>query len=108
MTRGAIGDRRCRWGGGPMIRDDDVEFHAPDPADPTWAETNYFGFYNAEHQLDWDAYALCRENLGGVQTTVCLNKQPDAHQPWKADYADSRGHCPIAEPRSLANYSLAS
>ena len=30
-----------------MIRDEDVHFHAPDPGEPTWAETNFFGFYNA-------------------------------------------------------------
>ncbi|MGQ0464338.1 MAG: DUF7065 domain-containing protein [Sporichthyaceae bacterium] len=89
-----------------MIRDEDVEFHATDPDQPNWAETNYFGFYNAEERLNVGAYALFRPNLGVVQTTVCMNSQPDALQPWKADYADYRGHCPIPEPRSLANYSL--
>lgn len=90
-----------------MIRDDDVEFHAADAGDPTWAETNYWGFYNAEHRLNCGVYALFRPNLGVVQTTVCLNSRDDALAPWQADYADYRGHCPIPEPRSLANYELA-
>ena len=33
-----------------MIRDEDVHFHAADPGESTWAETNFFGFYNAEAQ----------------------------------------------------------
>lgn len=90
-----------------MIRDTDVEFHETDAADPTWAETNYFGFYNAEHALNVGVYALYRPNLGVVHSTICMNSQPDAIQPWRADYADYRGHCPIPEPRSLANYTLA-
>ena len=35
-----------------MIRDEDVHFHAADPDEPTWAETNFFGFYNAEAKLN--------------------------------------------------------
>jgi hypothetical protein len=91
-----------------MIKPEDVEFHETDAGDPTWAETNYFGFYSAEHHLNCGVYALFRPNLGVVQTTVCINSQDDAIQPWRADYADYRGHCPIPEPRSLANYTLAS
>jgi hypothetical protein len=91
-----------------MIKPEDVEFHETDAGDPTWAETNYFGFYSAEHQLNCGVYALFRPNLGVVQTTICINSQDDAIQPWRADYADYRGHCPIPEPRSLANYTLAS
>jgi hypothetical protein len=90
-----------------VIRAEDVEFHETDADDPTWAETNYFGFYNAEHALNVGVYALYRPNLGVVHSTICMNSQPDAIQPWRADYADYRGHCPIPEPRSLATYALA-
>ena len=49
-----------------MITDEDAEFHAPTEPDPTWAETNFFGFYNAEERLNVGVYALFRPNLGVV------------------------------------------
>lgn len=89
-----------------MIKTEDAEFHEPDSADPTWAETNYFGFYSAEANLNCGVYTLFRPNLGVVHSTICLNSG-DALLPWHADYCDLRSHLPIPEPRSLLNYSLA-
>ncbi len=47
-----------------MIRDQDVHFHTPDSGLSNWAETNFFGFYNAEAKLNVGVYALFRTNLG--------------------------------------------
>ena len=58
-----------------MIRDEDADFHQPDRAHPTWAETNYFGFYNAEEHLNVGVYALFRTNLGTVTSSICMNSQ---------------------------------
>src|SRR5690606_20042912 len=46
-----------------VIQDVDAEFHFDD-SDPTWSETNYFGFYNAEHRLNVGVYALFRTTVG--------------------------------------------
>jgi len=89
-----------------MITDDDAEFHAPAEGDPTWSETNYFGFYSATEPLNVGVYALFRPNLGVVHSTVCMNSG-DAPHPWRADFCDMRSHLPIPEPRSLRNYILA-
>lgn len=90
-----------------MITDADAEFHAPDDVnDPTWAETNYFGFYSAEEHLNIGVYTLWRPNLGVVNSTITMNSQ-DAVQPWRADFCDLQAHLAMPEPRSLAKYSLA-
>jgi hypothetical protein len=99
-----------------MITDADAEFHAPDPGDPSWAETNFFGFYSVAgdgaagdgtaEPLNIGVYTLFRPNLGVVGSTICMNSG-DAPQPWRADFCDMRSHLPIPEPRSLASYSLA-
>ena len=41
-----------------MIAASDVEFHLPDADEPNWAETNFFGFYNADRRLNIGVYAL--------------------------------------------------
>jgi hypothetical protein len=89
-----------------MITDADAEFHAPDAGDPTWGETNFFGFYSADAPLNIGVYTLFRPNLGVVGSTICMNSG-DAPQPWRADFCDMQSHLPIPEPRSLASYALA-
>jgi len=86
------------------MQDHDAEFHGAD-ADPTWAETNFFGFYNAEERLNVGVYALFRPNLGVVSSTICMNSQR-AVTPWEADFCDMRAAMPIPEPRSLLDYQL--
>lgn len=87
-----------------MIADQDAEFHAPDQ-DRTWAETNFFGFYNAQARLNVGVYALFRTNLGVVSSTICINSQR-AVTPWEADFCDMRAAMPIPTPKSLLDYKL--
>lgn len=87
-----------------MINDQDAEFHSTDP-DPTWAETNFFGFYNAEERLNVGVYALFRPNIGVVSSTICMNAQR-AVTPWEADFCDMRAAMPIPTPRSLLDFKL--
>ena len=41
-----------------MITDADAEFHPPDAGEPTWGETNFFGFYSADVPLNVGVYTL--------------------------------------------------
>ncbi len=88
-----------------MLDDRDAEFHAFAPAQRNWAETNYFGFYNAEHCLNVGVYALFRPNLGVVSSSVCMNSRR-ARTPWEADFCDYRAALPMPESRSLLHYRL--
>jgi hypothetical protein len=88
-----------------MIRDEDVHFHAPDPGEPTWAETNFFGFYNDEAKLNVGVYALFRTNLGVVSSTICMNSG-FARAPWEADFCDLRASLPIPKSRNLSDFRL--
>ena len=78
-----------------MIRAEDAEFHAADPDDPTWAETNYFGFYNAEEHLNFGVYALFRRTSASSAHGL-HEPQPVPLLPWEADYSDFAGHLPDA------------
>ncbi len=89
-----------------MITAQDAEFHTPVADDPTWAETNYFGFYVPELRLNGGVYGLFRPNLGVVNTTVSLNSRK-VRAPWEAEYWDSQVHGPIPHNRSLLDYRLA-
>jgi hypothetical protein len=89
-----------------MIPAEDAQFHTPDADDPTWAETNYFGFYVPELRLNGGVYALFRPSLGVVNTTVSLNSRK-VRAPWEAEYWESQVHVPIPENRSLLDYRLA-
>lgn len=88
-----------------MIRNEDAAFHTPDPAQPTWAETNYFGFFNAEEHLNVGIYALFRTNLGTVTSSICMNSRRCITQ-WESDFCDMRSAIPIPEPRNLLDYEL--
>jgi hypothetical protein len=87
-----------------LIRDQDAEFHEAE-ADPTWSETNFFGFYNAERTLNVGVYALFRPNLGVVSSTICFNSGRSV-TPWESDFSDMRAAMPIPEPRSLLDFRL--
>ena len=80
-----------------MITAADAEFHQPDSDDPTWGETNFFGFYSAEEPLNVGIYTLFRPNLGVVLSTISMNSG-DAIQPWRADFCDHQAQLPIPEP----------
>jgi hypothetical protein len=88
-----------------MIHDSDAELHQPDPTKPEWAETNYFGFFNAEEKLNIGVYALFRTNLGVVNSTITLNSR-HVVAPWQAEYVDWHAALPFPESRSLLNYRL--
>ncbi|MFS8035493.1 hypothetical protein ACI7BZ_00775 [Xanthobacter sp. AM11] len=89
-----------------MIQDCDAEFHAPDKDKLNWAETNFFGFYNAEEKLNVGVYALFRTNLRTVNSTICMNSG-FAAAPWQADYVDYQSVIPMPEGCSLLDYTLA-
>jgi hypothetical protein len=90
-----------------MITPEDVEFHPVENGSQIWAETNFFGFYNAEEQLNIGVYALFRPQLGVVHSTISMNDH-DAYEPWRANFFDHRAHLPIPEPQRLSDYSLLS
>ncbi|PZQ50713.1 MAG: hypothetical protein DI556_06235 [Rhodovulum sulfidophilum] len=89
-----------------MILDSDAELHAADKDKPNWAETNFFGFYNAEEKLNVGVYALFRTNLGCVNSTICMNSR-FAATPWEADYVDYQSVLPMPANASLLDYELA-
>lgn len=89
-----------------MIKDADADFHDSDRGDPTWSETNYFAFYEPESRLNVGLYALFRNTLGTVGSTICMNSGRSI-TPWEADFCDMRSSMPIPEPRSLRDYTLA-
>ncbi|SEQ48164.1 hypothetical protein SAMN03159444_01787 [Pseudomonas sp. NFACC02] len=88
-----------------MINAEDAQFHTPDSGQTNWAETNFFGFYNAEEHLNIGVYALFRTNLGIVSSTICMNSG-QATTPWHADYCDYQAAMPIPSPRNLLDYRL--
>ncbi len=88
-----------------MIRPEDAQFHAAEANEKTWAETNFFGFYDAPSRLNVGVYALFRPNVGVVSSTICMNSG-HALTPWEADFCDMRGALPIPEPRNLLDYQL--
>ena len=88
-----------------MIKPEDADFHTPTSDDPTWAETNFFGFYIQEVPLNVGVYALFRPNVGVVISTVAINSR-FVDTPWSADYWDPQHHLPMPQPANLRNYEL--
>ncbi len=88
-----------------MIVAADADFHETDAGEPTWAETNFFGFYNADMPLNIGVYTLFRPNLGIVGSTICMNSRRAA-TPWQADFCDMRSSLPIPAERNLRDYRL--
>ena len=89
-----------------MITAADASLHAPTSDDPTWAETNFWGFYVPELNLNCGVYALFRPNLGVALSTVCMNSRR-AYAHWEADYSDLQMHLPMGDNFDLTNYRLA-
>lgn len=88
-----------------MIRPEDAEFHTPDADKPSWAETNYFGFYNAERGINFGVYALFRTNLRTANSTICISSRK-ALTSWQADYSDWQSQIPMTKDQSLLHYKL--
>ena len=88
-----------------MIKPEDASLHPPTSDDPTWAETNFFGFYVPEINLNCGVYALFRPNLGVALSTVCLNSRR-AYTHWDADYCDMQVHLPMGPDFDLLDYRL--
>ncbi|KAF0961089.1 DUF7064 domain-containing protein [Rhodococcus sp. T7] len=88
-----------------MIEDIDADFHTPTSDDPTWTETNFFGFYIPEATLNVGVYALFRPNVGVAISTIAMNSK-FVQAPWQAEYWDAQHHLPIPEPRNLRDYRL--
>lgn len=92
-----------------MIHAEDAQFHAPTTDDPLWAETNYFGLYagqDTERPINVGVYALFREPLGVVGSTVSVNSKRVSF-PWAADYWDAWQHLVVPRPPNLLDYELA-
>ncbi|MBM7365391.1 DUF7064 domain-containing protein [Gordonia hydrophobica] len=89
-----------------MIHDHDADFHTPTSDSPTWAETNYFGFYIPEANMNVGVYALFRPNVGVVISTISINSK-FVEAPWQAEYWDAQHHLAIPKPYNLRDYSLA-
>lgn len=92
-----------------MIRPEDAQFHPPTSDDPLWAETNYFGLYAAQDTdapINIGVYALFREPLGVVGSTVSVNRRR-VTLPWAADYWDAWEHLVVPRPPNLLDYELA-
>ncbi len=90
-----------------MITAEDASLHKPDPDQPMWAETNFFGFHSPEEELNGHIYVLLRPNQGVCLTTVALNSKK-ALAYWDAEYYDSSVHVPMGANFDLQNYSLSS
>lgn len=88
-----------------MIEASDAEFHVADADKLNWAETNFFGFYNAAEKLNVGVYALFRTNLRTVNSTICMNSG-FASTPWQADYVDYQSVIPMDKECSLIDYNL--
>jgi hypothetical protein len=88
-----------------VIRPEDAQFHPPTTDDPLWAETNYFGLYVADVPVNIGVYALFRQNVGVVASTVSVNSRRVV-EPWAGDYWDAWQHLPIPEPHDLLDYRL--
>ena len=92
-----------------MIRPEDAQFHPATSADPLWAETNYFGLYAGQdtaHPVNIGVYALFREPLGVVGSTVSVNSRK-VLLPWAAEYWDAWEHLVLPTPADLTDYRLA-
>lgn len=89
-----------------VITPEDASLHRPTSEDPTWAETNFFGFYVPELNLNCGVYVLLRTNLGVAVSTIHMcSRRADAH--WEADFADLHSHLAMGPDFDLLDYSLA-
>ncbi len=77
-----------------MITEQDVYFHTPTSDDPTWAETNYFGFYIPEENIHVGAYVQAKQNLGAVLSSVTIF-DGISNTPHEILYSDCHMHLPL-------------
>jgi hypothetical protein len=80
----------------------DAYFHQPAYRDPTWTETNWFGFFVPEATLRGSVYVLFRTNLGIARVPVLAYSRP-CESVLDVDYVDDRSHLPIP-PGNLDDY----
>lgn len=77
-----------------MITAADVRFHKPTSDHFTWAETNYFGFYNPDVPIYVLVYVLARQNLGTVMSSVNVF-DGFCNTPHEVLYSDNHVHLPF-------------
>lgn len=77
-----------------MITEQDMYFHPPTSDDPTWAETNYFGFYVAEEGIHVGAYVQAKPNLGAVLSSISIF-DGIGNQPHETLFSDCYVHLPM-------------
>jgi hypothetical protein len=82
----------------------DSYFHTPRYREPTWTETNWFGFLVPEARMRGSAYVLFKTNLGVARSAVLVYSRP-SRTPVDLDYIDDRSHLPIP-PGNLDDYHL--
>jgi len=68
-----------------MILDSDAALHVPTSDDPHWAETNFFGFYVPQLNLNCGVYVLCRTNLGVALSTIHMCSRR-AYSHWEGQF----------------------
>jgi hypothetical protein len=81
----------------------DVDFHAVIDQDPTWGETNFFGFYVAERNLCGSVYVVARPQLGVASSHIVLYDKVSLSRK-DCVYLDCRQHLPA--PEKLSDYTL--
>ena len=89
-----------------MILDSDAALHVPTSDAPHWAETNFFGFYVPQLNLNCGVYVLCRTNLGVALSTIHMCSRR-AYSHWEAEYCDMQMHLPMGPDFDLLDYRLA-
>jgi hypothetical protein len=87
-----------------MITAADIDYHAPPDDDPTWGETNFFGFYVPERSLCGSVYVVTRQQFGIASAHVVLYDRVSlSHK--DCVHLDCRQH--LAGPERLSDYRLA-
>lgn len=86
-----------------MITAADVDFHPPPDGDPTWGETNFFGFHVPERNLCGSVYVVTRPQLGVASSHVVLYDRVSLSRK-DCVYLDCRQHLPV--PEKLSDYRL--
>ncbi len=89
---------------GTLLRSRDAYFHTPAYRDPTWTETNWFGFFVPEVNMRGSVYMLFRPNVGVVRSLVLVYSR-ECESVLDLDYIDDRVHMPIP-PGNLDEYRL--
>ena len=89
---------------GSTVTPADAFFHRPRYRDPTWTETNWFGFFVPEARLRGSVYVLFKTNLGVARSAVLVYSTPAASA-LDVDFMDDRSHLPIP-PGNLDDYRL--